>query len=747
MMNAQVKKIVLAFVVFFAAFSFGCNASSKNSLNEFYGEDVQYFFGLEELRKGDEEKAKKCFARCVQRGSYYPARRSFEQLALIGNVQERIKVCREFLKKYDDDFAKLFACREFIRHKEFSLALDATENLDFENAPNELVRLRLDLMERKKDSRLERTIYDWFTKRRISADHYIFYRENARDDLENFITREGNFLESHNDFSFNVNFIQQFRIAIYRGNYNAAFEMFDQIREMTITRQSAPLTYQLVADMGRACLNGSKENIANAEFFAELAQDENFSDKKIKYYALLYSGLLYNKSDNSLRRALEQFDLAIQFAGSEEECDQASWYYLQSCLRISVDEAAVGLRKYCAEWNEASYFDDFFDSLSVLLFSGGKWSAFLEIFSTIKNYASPAMVSKFAYITARIMQAGFLEGDDNEIEKAFWVAANCDAGTYVYYKLLAAKQLELSKEQIEEIFFGTESEQKKFEKKFHAKKITQENSVSQSQEFSPDEKAISARKLLLGYAEFGFAEKIYDEWLFFFEQDKRMIDLPTATKLAEFLRKLDDGQGGFYSKSLRMISRHAGFSQTHSLAGEKISRENFLLLYPQDFSEEVNSACAEFGISDYVMYALIRTESFFEPGVQSHAGAIGLTQLMEGTAADCAASLKVPEYDLHDPAVNVRFGTFYFSKMKSRLDDSQILALFAYNAGLTNVRRWIRGSKIQLDARGKISSDLFLETLPFSETRDYGRRVISAAAMYAWLYDGINPCDVVSEMM
>ena len=80
-----------------------------------------------------------------------------------------------------------------------------------------------------------------------------------------------------------MNFIQQFRIAIYRGNYNAAFEMFDQIREMTITRRSVPLTYQLVADMGRACLNGSKENISNAEFFAELAQDENFSDKKIKY--------------------------------------------------------------------------------------------------------------------------------------------------------------------------------------------------------------------------------------------------------------------------------------------------------------------------------------------------------------------------------------------------------------------------------------------------------------------------------
>lgn len=747
MMNAHVKKIVLVCAIFFAAFSFGCDASSKNSLNELYGEDVHYFFGLDELRKGNEEKAKKCFERCIQRGSYYPARRSFEQLALIGNVQEKINACKEFLKKYDDDFAKLFACREFIRHNEFALALEATENLNFETAPNELVRLRLDLMGRKKDSRLEQTIFDWFTKRRVSADHYIFYRENARDDLENFITREGTVSEAQSDFLFNVNFVQQFRIAIYRGNYNAAFEMFDQIREMTITRKTVPLTYQLVADMGRACLNGSKENNANAEWFAELAQDETVPDKKITYYALLYSGLLYNKSDSSVRRALEQFERAVRCAESEEECDQAIWYYLQSCLRISVEEAIAGLQTYCAEWNEASYFDDFFDSLSVLLFSGGKWNAFSEIVSIIKNYASPATVSKFAYLTARIMQAGFLDGDDNEIEKAFWVAANCDVGTYVYYKLLAAKQLHLSKEQIEALFFGAESEQNKSEKNSARKKIAKERSVSQGTEFSPDEKSISARKLLLGYAEFGFAEKIYDEWQFFFEQDKRMIDLPTATKLAEFLRNVDDGQGGFYSKSLRMISRHANFSQTNSVAGETVSRENFLLLYPQDFSEEVNSACAEFGIADYVMYALIRTESFFEPRVQSHAGAIGLTQLMEATAADCAASLKVFEYDLHDPAVNIRFGTFYLSKMKSRLDDSHILALFAYNAGLTNVRRWIRGSKIQLDAQGKLSSDLFLETLPFAETRDYGRRVISAAAMYAWLYNGIHPCDVISEMM
>ena len=85
--------------------------------------------------------------------------------------------------------------------------------------------------------------------------------------------------------------------------------------------------------------------------------------------------------------------------------------------------------------------------------------------------------------------------------------------------------------------------------------------------------------------------------------------------------------------------------------------------------------------------------------------------------------------------------------MKKRLDDSGILALFAYNAGITVVRRWIRSSKIELNSQGQLWSDMFLETLPFAETRDYGRRVVSAAAMYAWLYGGKNPCDIVNELM
>lgn len=723
MMFSRFKKLTFVFVILIFSFSFGCT-QGENSLEKKYGEDIHYFFGLEALGKKDFEKAKKKFTRCAQKGSYYPARKSFEQLVLLGNVQERIKLCSEFVKKYDDDDAKLFACKILVQEKEFALALDVTEDLDLSQASNELVRLRLDLMSKKKDARLEQTIYDWFTQRRISSDHYNFYRENAHDELEEVLFGDANSDGIISGFSLALSSVQQFRIALYRGNYNAAYEMLDEIRDLTIARKAVPLTYQLIADIGRACVNGSKDNIANAEFFVELAADENFPDSKMKYYSLIYSGLLYNKNDNYRRRALKQFEAAIPYATDEREYDQALWYYLQSCLKISIEEAVAGLKKYCATWNDADYFDDFFDSLCVLLFSGGKWNPFPEIYSVVKDYASPLTVSKFAYLAARMIQEEFVEGDDNQIENLFKVAAECQSGTYAYYNFLAAKRLGFSTQQIDDLFFGKEFE-----------------TIPADEENFLDEKILSARKLLLGYADFGFWENIYNEWLKFFEQDKYIIDIETVAKLSAFLRELDDGKNNCYSKSLRMISR------TVNVHKGKIPREVFLLLYPQDFSEEVNAACAEFEMDDYVMYALIRTESFFEVQAQSHAGAVGLTQLMESTAADCAARLKVQNYDLNDSATNIRFGTYYLSNLMSRLDGSKILALFAYNAGLTNVRRWIRTSKIQFDTQGKISSDLFLETLPFAETRDYGRRVISAAAMYAWLYDGLNPCDIVGEMM
>ncbi|MEE3410894.1 MAG: transglycosylase SLT domain-containing protein [Treponema sp.] len=718
-MLSSAKKTILA-LAFFSLFT-ACS-QEKVSLNKFYGADASYFNGLLALRDKDTETAQKYFFRSAKKGSYWAARRSMRQLCLIGDVQQRIKRCQDYLKKYNDDDAKLFAAREFLADKEWALAIEATDDIDLAVCDNSLAALRLQALDKKNDSRFDQTVYDWFTQRRISDVHYEFYKQNARDELEDVITGDVGGAEQFSDFAVNKDFVLQFRIAIYRGNYNAAFEMYDQIRALTIEKNKIPLTWQLVADMGRACVNGNNDDINNAKWFEELARGV-WKDKRINYYAMIYSGLLYNKNDNYRRRSLKQFEAALDLAGDEGERDQALWYYLQSCLKISTEEALAGLKKHAASFCQKDYFDDFFDSLSVLLFSGGKWNLFRQVLDAINGHASQATVSKYAYLTARVLQSQTKEPDKEKIEQAYKLAAATDPGTYVYYKLLAAKELGYSAGDIDKMFFEPK------------------NIPPLEPEKVSMEQALSARKLLLGYADFGLGECIYDEWKFFFDMDKKMIDLPTVERLSEFLRQMAGGQNDYYSKSLRMIARSA------NLDGVQISRAAFELLYPQNFLDCIRASAKEFEVDDYLMFALIRTESFFEPAIQSHAGAIGLTQLMESTASDCAKRLKVESYNLLDPATNIRFGTYYYSHMKKRLDDSGILALFAYNAGITVVRRWIRSSKIELNSQGQLWSDMFLETLPFAETRDYGRRVVSAAAIYAWLYDGKNPCDIVSELM
>ncbi len=737
-MLSSAKKAAVA-LIFFSLFA-ACS-QEKKSLDKFYGADINYFNGLSSLKEGNLPAAEKYFFRASKKASYWAARRSLQQLCLIGDIQERTKKAADFLKKYDDDDAKLFACREFFADKEWARVIEATEGVDLAVCDNELAAIRLQALDKKGDSRFDASVYEWFTQRRISDVHYEFYRQNARDELDEVVL-------GATEESWPLDFILQFRIAIYRGNYNAAFEMLEQMRALTVEKKQLPLTWQLVADMGRACVNGNNENVKNARYFFDLAQDSYWDSKKIKYYAMIYSGLLYNKDDNYRRRALKQFEAALAFAGDENERDQALWYYLQSCLKISTEEAVEGLQKYAPQFCQKEYFDDFFDSLSVLLFSGGKWELFEKTYSVIKAYASQATVSKYAYLTARIMQTQIEGSDKEKIVAAYKQAAGSEPGTFVYYKLLAAKALGYSTEDIDRLFFGKAAQTESVGKTGSAATKTDGKTKNPPQtgtgsktKNAPPLEAESARKLLLGCADFGLGELIYDEWKYFFDKDKTMIDLDTVVRLSEFLRRMANGQNDYYSKSLRMIARSA------NLEGVQISRKAFELLYPQNFLAEIRAAAKEFEVDDYLMFALIRTESFFEPRVQSHAGAIGLTQLMETTAADCAARLKVQDYDLLDPATNIRFGTYYYSNMKRRLDNSGVLALFAYNAGITVVRRWIRSSKIELNERGDLWSDMFLETLPFAETRDYGRRVVSAAAMYAWLYDGKNPCDIVNELM
>lgn len=129
-------------------------------------------------------------------------------------------------------------------------------------------------------------------------------------------------------------------------------------------------------------------------------------------------------------------------------------------------------------------------------------------------------------------------------------------------------------------------------------------------------------------------------------------------------------------------------------------------------------------------HGISRQESSFDPYAVSHAGALGLMQLMNGTAREQAGKLGVgfDSYKLiSDPNYNVMIGSAYFNRLLNNWNGSVPLAVAAYNAGSGNVRKWIDRYG---DPRSQVDMLKWIEAIPFTETRAYVQRVIENSVVY-----------------
>jgi soluble lytic murein transglycosylase len=183
------------------------------------------------------------------------------------------------------------------------------------------------------------------------------------------------------------------------------------------------------------------------------------------------------------------------------------------------------------------------------------------------------------------------------------------------------------------------------------------------------------------------------------------------------------------------------WTQSHALGRDQLrkfatawptdaNRGAWQLAYPRAYRTLVEDAAKEFGLHPSVVWAIGRSESGFNPRVESHAAAIGLLQLILPTAQAMAKplGLTADAQTLRQPAVNVRLGARYLKLLFDRFGREAQMAA-GYNAGGGAVGRWRK-------TRGEWPLDLFVETIPFRETRDYAKRVQSAIAVYRNLYDG-----------
>lgn len=153
--------------------------------------------------------------------------------------------------------------------------------------------------------------------------------------------------------------------------------------------------------------------------------------------------------------------------------------------------------------------------------------------------------------------------------------------------------------------------------------------------------------------------------------------------------------------------------------------------YPQKYSEQVSAASAKYGVEEPLIYAVIRTESGFRSEVESHAGAIGLMQLMPSTfewlqtSRDGEVTLSADS--LLDPDINIDYGVYLLSILVDKYDGNIPTVVAAYNAGSANVDDWLTNPSYSPDGST-------LTAVPYEETEKYVERVENTRNMYIKLY-------------
>lgn len=181
-------------------------------------------------------------------------------------------------------------------------------------------------------------------------------------------------------------------------------------------------------------------------------------------------------------------------------------------------------------------------------------------------------------------------------------------------------------------------------------------------------------------------------------------------------------------RALQAIKRSG--SGLYTLPVSEVPNEYWTLLFPRPYWNDLTAAASAQGLDPYLVASLIRQESEFNPGAISRANAMGLMQLLPGVGKQEAKRMGMRGFSagsLLNPSVNLKLGTANLRQVLDRWNNTPEYALAAYNAGDVPVRNWVNENNYR---------DLpeFVESIPYTETREYVQSILRNREMYRQLY-------------
>lgn len=677
----------LALIVLLALPVSSCARSAKTDHE--YGGDALYFQALQKIQKDEYNDAVALLKKCSKNASPFVARLCAETLVEVS--KDSLGAAKSLYEKFPDDDSMKIYLEELIREDKYDDIIKLTQEVDKDTASDEVLYSRISALQNKKDPAFPKEYEDWCLSRPFGKLHYAIYK---------------NILESSKTSTVKPSEIQVFRALVYEKDWSPA-----EVKAKELVKQKQNLSPALMSDLGKALVNGSKNYGDNA---ALLDSVKDGLDPDILFYNYFYQGRLYDKQEKDNSLAMDKFLLAMNTAPSPELFDNALWYYLNSALKDSIARAIFELSVYRSQWSDPEYFDDFLDTLSLRLLTKHLWQEYYDVAKLIDGYATNESVAKYAYVAGSLIENNFFNpttSSTSQASKALYQRA-LHSDTNIYHKFAAAAKLGLSTGEID----------KELE------------DLRPYPDFTANE---DVERVLNGYVDFELPEYIYPMW----EKYEGSVGFECCKKTATYLRDYAQNQdSSYYTLSLRIASKKANKCEC------PLDKEILKLTFPRDFTPLVDKYTKEFDLDESLVYAVIRSESYFAPEVSSWAGAVGLMQLMKPTASDIAKKFKMEDFDLLDEETNVKFGSYYISELKERLEKDMLLAIVSYNAGIGRVRSLVKNARIEFE-RQNLPNDIFLEALPIEETRDYGRKVVGCTAMYSYLYHDKNPGEVIGDLL
>ncbi len=441
-------------------------------------------------------------------------------------------------------------------------------------------------------------------------------------------------------------------------------------------------------------------------FFQQVIEDENSSEEYVAQ-ARLYLGDI-ERTNGNLEKAIKLYGEVINYHPKLHYAVEAEYHLAEIRSWQKEDELAISLYQKLVENHPESWLaDDSLWNIGWLSYLGDNYERSFEAFHKLtSDYPS----------SNRIVEALYWEGKSAEKLEKWEKAVSAYQKlirkyAYTYYGYRAQERVGyLEIRNVQELW------QRTGEDKQSEGEIVDDKEEIYTPQFAEH----------LSKGEELTALTFYDEAAKEFELALEEVaeDTKLALKLADTYSKDND-----HHKALKVLWKYF----PRYLNGEwapDIPGEIWSIAYPLDYWELVERYSQDRNLPPFLVIALIREESTFYPNAQSWADARGLMQVIPSTGEWIAEKIEMDGYNhgrLYEPELNIMLGSWYLSYLMNRFDANLFLVLAGYNGGPNRVQRW-------WDNKNSSDIDLFVETIPLDETRNYVKKVLRSYNQYKRIY-------------